>query len=198
MIAALLGGRLFFNHLGEWLAIADEPAPADLIVCLGGGEGRVELATQLLNDGVAGSLMVTTDGVRRQVLRRGVEADKLILPKRFALTTYDEALALNEVMREGGFSSAIVVSDAYHLYRVKWSFAHACKDLPVTLRYVSGRAVPGFALWWRERWSRLYVVREVSKLVYYWFGHGLLGIDHDPEWLSGVKGWYYRVLDKVV
>ena len=158
--------------------------------------GRFTLAKRLLDDGYSHFLMVTTDGSRRRARAAKVAKESLICAKRSAVTTYDEALALAEVMRERGFSSAVVVSDAYHMYRVRWSFARACRDLPVTLRYVSGR--PGAKVWWREHWSRLYVVKEVSKLIFYWVDHGLLGIKHDPLWMSDIKRWYCRVLAQVV
>lgn len=196
MISGVAGGRLLFNHLGSRLGLADEPVHADVVVCLGGGEGRFALAKRLLDEGYSNFLMVTTEGLRRKARAAGVAEECLICPERFAKTTYDEALALHGVLRERGFSTAVIVSDAYHLYRVKWSFSHVCRDLPVSCKFVSGRA--GALLWWRERWSRLYVAKEVSKLIYYWFDHGLLGIKHDPLWLSDLKRWYCRVLEQVV
>ena len=199
LAVAVIGGCCFcLGHLGDWLARSDDPSGADVIVCLGGGCGRVELATELLHGGYADYLMVTTAGVKQQVLSRGVDKEKIICPQRFAETTFEEALALNEIVRERGFSKVLIVSDSYHMFRVKWSFAHVCDGLPVSLKYVSGRLATGGRFWWRDRWSRLYVVREVSKLMYYWFGHGLLGIEHDPAWLGGVKDWYSRMLTQVV
>jgi len=196
VIFVVVGGRLLLDNLGGWLARADAPVRADVVLCLGGGEGRFALAKRLLDDGYFHFLMVTTDGLRRQARAAGVAKESLIYPEKSATTTYEEAQVLYEVMRERGFSSAVVVSDAYHMYRVKWSFARVCRDLPVTLRYVSGR--PGAKVWWREHWSRLYVVKEVSKLIFYWVDHGLLGIKHDPLWMSDIKRWYCRVLEQVV
>ena len=196
VISGVVGGRLLLEHLGGWLARADAPVRADVILCLGGGAVRFALAKRLLDDGYSHFLMVTTEGSRRQARAAKVAEASLICPERFATTTYDEAQALYEVMRERGFSTAVVVSDAYHMYRVKWSFSRVCRDLPVTLRYVAGR--PGAEFWWRERWCRLYVAKEVSKLIYYWIDHGLLGIKHDPLWMNDVKRWYCRVLEQVV
>jgi len=158
-----------------------------LIIWAGGWPGRMRRC---------GRMWFYVWAAERRARAAKVAEESLIFPQRSAKTTYDEALALAEVMRERGFSTAVVVSDAYHMYRVRWSCARACRDLPVTLRYVSGR--PGAEFWWRERWSRLYVVKEVSKLLYYWVDHGLLGVKHDPLWVSGVKRWYYRFLEQVV
>ncbi len=196
VISGVVGGRLLLDHLGGWLTRADKPMRADVVLCLGGGAGRFALAKRLLDDGYSHFLMVTTEGSLKRARAAKVAEASLIFPEKFATTTYDEAQALAEVMRERGFSTAVVVSDAYHMYRVRWSFARVCRDLPVTLRYVSGR--PGAEFWWRERWSRLYVAKEVSKLLYYWVDHGLLGIKHDPVWMSDVKRWYCRVLEEVV
>lgn len=140
--------------------------------------------------------MVTTKEMRRKARAAGVAEASLIYPQRFATTTYDEAQALSEVMRERGFLTAVIVSDAYHMCRVRWSFSRVLQGLPVSLRYVSGR--PEAEFWWQERWSRLYVVREVSKLIFYWVDHGLLGIKHDPLWMSDIKRWYCRMLEQVV
>ena len=99
-----------------------------------------------LDDGYSHFLMVTTKGMRRWARAAGVAKASLIYPERFATTTYDEAQALSEVMRERGFSMAVIVSDAYHMYRVRWGFSRVLQDLPVTLCYVSG--LPEAEFWW--------------------------------------------------
>lgn len=130
----------------SWIAIGierqasrDEAQKADVIVVLGAAEyrgkpspvlkARLDHALDLYRKGLAPHIMTTggaggdpvfTEGdVGRDYLTsQGVAPEAIIVEREGASTVASTALA-GEIMRRMGFQSAIVVSDGYHIYRVK-------------------------------------------------------------------------------
>ena len=117
----------------------DEAQPADVILVMGAAEYRGRpspvlrarldhalelyrrnLAPHILTTGGAGGdAMFTEGGVGRSYLiGKGVPADAIIVETKGESTVYSTALA-GEIMRRMGLHSAIVVSDGYHIFRVK-------------------------------------------------------------------------------
>ena len=117
----------------------DEARPADVILVMGAAEYRGRpspvlrarldhalelyrrnLAPHILTTGGAGGdAMFTEGGVGRSYLiGKGVPADAIIVETKGESTVYSTALA-GEIMRRMGLHSAIVVSDGYHIFRVK-------------------------------------------------------------------------------
>lgn len=81
---------------------------APVIICSGGYPG---LATRSEADACA------------QVLREnGIPDDAIILEDR-SRSTEENAVYSHEIMRERGWSRALVVSDGYHLLRATWIFS---------------------------------------------------------------------------
>jgi uncharacterized SAM-binding protein YcdF (DUF218 family) len=120
-------------------SITDEARPADVIVVLGAAEYRgrpspvlearlnhalflylQELAPRIITTGGAGGDPDWTEGdVGRSYLsRRGVPAEAILVEPEGESTAYSTA-AVAEMMRRRGLQSCIVVSDGYHIYRVK-------------------------------------------------------------------------------
>ena len=117
----------------------DEARPADVILVLGAAEYRghpspvlkarldhaLELYTRKLaprvmtTGGAGGDPVFTEGGVGRSYLvAHGVPADATIVESEGASTV--ESLAMTgEILRRMGLHSVIVVSDGYHIYRVK-------------------------------------------------------------------------------
>jgi uncharacterized SAM-binding protein YcdF (DUF218 family) len=123
----------------EHQATREEARPADVIIVLGAAEYRGRpspvlkarldhaldlyrrhLAANIMTTGGAGGDPVFTEGdVGRDYLTsQGVPPDKIIVENQGASTVASIALA-GEIMRRMEFRSAIVVSDGYHIYRVK-------------------------------------------------------------------------------
>jgi uncharacterized SAM-binding protein YcdF (DUF218 family) len=130
----------------SWIAIRverqathEEAQPADVILVLGAAEYRgrpspvlkarldhaldlyrKSLAPRIMTTGGAGGDPVFTEGdVGRDYLTsRGVPPEAIIVEKEGASTVASTALA-GEIMRRMELQSAIVVSDGYHIYRVK-------------------------------------------------------------------------------
>jgi uncharacterized SAM-binding protein YcdF (DUF218 family) len=117
----------------------DEARPADVILVLGAAEYRghpspvlkarldhaLELYAQKLaprvmtTGGAGGDPVFTEGGVGRSYLAaHGVPADAIIVENEGASTV--ESLAMTgEILRRMGLHSVIVVSDGYHIFRVK-------------------------------------------------------------------------------
>lgn len=123
----------------ERQAAHDEAQPADVIIVLGAAEYRgrpspvlkarldhalelyrKHLAPRILTTGGAGGDPVFTEGgVGRDYLAsQGVPSEAIVVESEGSSTVASTALA-GEIMHRMGMQSAIVVSDGYHIYRVK-------------------------------------------------------------------------------
>jgi uncharacterized SAM-binding protein YcdF (DUF218 family) len=81
---------------------------------------RQHMAPRIMTTGGAGGDPVFTEGdVGRDYLTgQGVPPEAIVVEREGASTVASTALA-GEIMRRMGLRSAIVVSDGYHIYRVK-------------------------------------------------------------------------------
>jgi uncharacterized SAM-binding protein YcdF (DUF218 family) len=123
----------------ERQATREEAQPADVILVLGAAEYRGKpspvlkarldhaldlyrkrLAPRIMTTGGAGGDPVFTEGdVGRDYLTsQGVPPEDIVVEREGGSTVASTALA-GEIMRRMGLHSAIVVSDGYHIYRVK-------------------------------------------------------------------------------
>ena len=117
----------------------DEAQPADAIIILGAAEYRGKpspvlearlnhalylylrkMAPRIITTGGAGGDPVFTEGSvgRAYLTRRGVPPESIVVEGEGESTAYSVA-AVGEIMRRMNLKSAIVVSDGYHIYRVK-------------------------------------------------------------------------------
>jgi uncharacterized SAM-binding protein YcdF (DUF218 family) len=138
-LAALAAEVFSLSTRIERQSTIDEAQPADVILVMGAAEYRGRpspvlrarldhalelyrrnLAPHILTTGGAGGdAMFTEGGVGRSYLiGKGVPADAIIVETKGESTVYSTALA-GEIMRRMGLHSAIVVSDGYHIFRVK-------------------------------------------------------------------------------
>ena len=142
MAAALAGLMVAVGYLSVRIgqqSTRDEAQPADVIVVLGAAEYRGrpsqvlrarldhalelyhrKLAPQIMTTGGAGGEPVFTEGGvgRSYLIGRGVPPEAIIVETEGESTVYSTTLA-GEIMHRMGLTSAIVVSDGYHIYRVK-------------------------------------------------------------------------------
>jgi uncharacterized SAM-binding protein YcdF (DUF218 family) len=117
----------------------DEAQPADAIIVLGAAEYRGHpspvlearlnhalilylkgLAPRVITTGGAGGDPVFTEGSvgRAYLTRHGVPAEAIVV-EREGESTAQSVAAVAEIMRRMNLRSAIVVSDGYHIFRVK-------------------------------------------------------------------------------
>jgi uncharacterized SAM-binding protein YcdF (DUF218 family) len=117
----------------------DEARPADVILVLGAAEYRGKpspvlkarldhalelyqrkLAPRIMTMGGAGGEIVFTEGTvgRSYLTSQGVPPESVIVENEGESTVQSTTIAI-EIMQRMGLRSAIVVSDGYHIYRVK-------------------------------------------------------------------------------
>jgi len=140
LLSILLLGYLFYVAKQiERQSNADEAHPADVIIVLGAAEyrgkpspvlqGRLNhalvlylkrLAPYLLTTGGAGGDPTFTEGEvgRAYLVEHGVPSEAILVEPEGA-TTAQSLDASVEIMRRMNLHSCIVVSDGYHIYRVK-------------------------------------------------------------------------------
>ena len=117
----------------------DEVHPADVIVVLGAAEYRgrpspvlearlnhalflylQHMAPRILTTGGSGGDPTFTEGeVSRAYLSRHNVPSEAIIAETEGSSTVESTVAASEIMRRMNLRSAIVVSDGYHIYRVK-------------------------------------------------------------------------------
>jgi len=162
----------------EQQSAVDEARPADAIIVLGAAEyrgkpspvleGRLNhalylylkgLAPRIITTGGAGGDPVFTEGSvgRSYLTARGVPPEAIVV-EREGESTAQSVAAVAEIMRRMNLESAIVVSDGYHIFRVK-------KMLESSGLRVYGSPRPSPApSGWRERW--LYYRQAVGYLLW--------------------------------
>jgi uncharacterized SAM-binding protein YcdF (DUF218 family) len=120
-------------------SVRDEAQPADVILVLGAAEYRGrpsqvfrarldhalelykgKMAPRIMTTGGAGGDPVFTEGGvgRTYLINHGVPPEAVILENE-ADSTVESTAKAAEIMRRMGLGSVIVVSDGYHVYRVK-------------------------------------------------------------------------------
>jgi uncharacterized SAM-binding protein YcdF (DUF218 family) len=138
-VAGLLAVVAYLSARIERQSTLDEARPADVILVMGAAEYRGrpspvlrarldhalelyqrKLAPHILTTGGAGGDATFTEGGvgRAYLIGKGVPADAIIVETEGESTVYSTALA-GEIMRRMGLGSVIVVSDGYHIFRVK-------------------------------------------------------------------------------
>ena len=193
LLVAGIAGCAFFIQLGSLLSVTDPIHKADLVLCLTGGSERMDKTAALLRESMADQAVVTTEGAYRQMVRRQIGQEKLIKAHWSASSTYEEALLLKEVLA-GRNCRVLVVSDRYHLYRARWTMRHLFKDTAVNFSFISSDAPTLRGFWWSNAESRLFVLSELPKIVYYWIWHGWLDRAKDPAWAIHLERKYIALL----
>jgi uncharacterized SAM-binding protein YcdF (DUF218 family) len=142
LVVGALGTLVWLIYISQQIkaqSAVDEARPADIIIVLGAAEYRgrpspvlesrlnhalflylQKMAPLILTTGGAGGDPVYTEGEvgRAYLSRRGVPSEAILVEPEGESTAHSTAAAA-EMMRRRGLKSCIVVSDAYHIYRVK-------------------------------------------------------------------------------
>jgi uncharacterized SAM-binding protein YcdF (DUF218 family) len=156
----------------------DEARPSDAIIVLGAAEYRgkpspvlearlnhalylylKDMAPRIITTGGAGGDPVFTEGSvgRAYLTERGVPPEAIVV-EREAESTAQSVAAVAEIMRRMNLQSAIVVSDGYHIFRVKRMLESSGLQV-----YGSPRpSAPSGG--WRERW--LYYRQALGYLLW--------------------------------
>jgi uncharacterized SAM-binding protein YcdF (DUF218 family) len=166
---------VLLNAAAEGLIREDKLAKADAIVALAGDNrcNREKRAAELWRQGWADNVVVsgisyswgfhTGEAARKYVMSLGVPGEKISMISG-TLNTRTEARALEELMRERGWKSAIIVTSAFHSRRATYTVERAAPG-----RTFYSSPVPTGSPEWTPRawWSRrddVYItVREFAS-----------------------------------
>lgn len=167
-------------RLDHWLIVSDQAQNSGAIVLLGGGTGeRMIKALELYQANYAPVLLITDsvypdprlknffgNSVRQFFMNNGVPGENIFIVEG-CLNTYSEAVNTVHFLKSKGISSAIIVSDPFHMRRVKLCFDKADKEKEIRFLYV-----PADIPWMQKPWylqtkGVKYVFDETVKWVYY-------------------------------
>jgi uncharacterized SAM-binding protein YcdF (DUF218 family) len=130
---------------------------------------------------------------KKALTDKGVAAERIFLvpgPK----TTFQEALMVSPVVRRMGVRSALIVTDPFHLRRVRWTFHKVLRDRDLEMIFTASDFPLPRTRWWEDREVKFYTYSEVSKLIWYRVSYGLLNRVEDPHWAGALKQPYQRWL----
>jgi len=143
-LAAVLYGLSLYRQI-RILAVVDEAHAADAIVILGAAQynghpspvlkARLDHAVELYRHGYAHTIITTGSyGLdpnfseahvgTEYLIQQGVRPSSIIT-EQGSVTTRDSIRASVALMESKGWSNALVVSDGFHMYRLKTMFADA-------------------------------------------------------------------------
>ena len=158
--------------------LADDDSPADAVVVLTGGSGRLDAGLDLLVRGRARKLFVS--GVYRgldvQRLLQLARRDPAEIETRVALgnavNTIANARETAAWMRAEEFRSLRLVTGAYHMPRSLLEFRHALPEVTVFPHPVFPEHVK--ADWWAWPGTLGLVISEYNKFLLAWTRHRLM------------------------
>src|SRR5947209_4752980 len=141
LIAVLAYGTYLYREIRDF-AVHDEAHPADAIVILGAAQyngrpspvlkARLDHAFDLYKSGLARTIITTgsygpdpnfseAQVSTRYLVQRGVDVANIITEQGSG-TTSDSIRASSNLIHAKGWKSVLVVSDGFHLFRVKKMF----------------------------------------------------------------------------
>jgi uncharacterized SAM-binding protein YcdF (DUF218 family) len=108
----------------------------------------------------------------KHLVALGVPAARIKLLARRVGNTYDEAMAVRELLQQTGVRRILVVTSMYHTRRSLAAFRHALLPLHASIG-VAGAPWPDARpeRWWTSAYGRWYVTREWAATLYYSLRH---------------------------
>lgn len=160
------------NKLAESLIRRDKLEKADVIIALGGDHrcNREKLAAELYHQGWANNIVVnglkyawgfhTGEVAKRYLISLGVPESNIWVTSD-SFNTRTEAVALEKLMRERGWRSAIIVTSAFHSRRAMYTIEKTARGMTFYSAPVSTGA-PEWAphRWWARRDDGFVTARE--------------------------------------
>lgn len=171
--------------LGKLWTVDETLTKADAIVVLGGGvQTRPFAAAKLYREGFAPKVIVInverspTDQmgltlpesqlITDVLLREGVPGDAITLVGENVSSTYEEALAVSDWLKQTGARHLLVPTESFHTRRVNWIFKKVLHSIGTDVQV---KAVePGsyhYTDWWQTEKGLIEFQNEVIKFAYY-------------------------------
>lgn len=171
--------------IGGFLIIADPLEKAQAVAVLsGGGMPRMEEAARLYQEGYAQIYILTETGeslagynidyieqLKLEAIHLGIPPTAIRVTEQHADSTYDEAVALRQLMEREFINSCLVITDPFHTMRTRLIFRDVFRgsDKKIIVRPVSGHWYRS-STWWATAQGREATIEEYIKLFAYWFG----------------------------
>ena len=198
-VAVLLAGMLLvgFAHVSilretaSFLITEDSLGPAAAIVALGGDPPFREMeAARLYRAGWAPRVVIvraarreelkalqnmgievgeTWELSREVLIRQGVPASAILVPKDEAVGTFEELRAVDRALGSKD-APVILVTSKYHTRRTRLTWDHVTEGRSRGIARASSQDPFDPSRWWRERRFVLSVVREYLGLINYYAG----------------------------
>ena len=108
------------------------------------------------------------DVTKQILLKHGVPDSGIVIFGEEVSSTYEETLALREWVKETGAKKIIIVSDPFHMRRMRWLLR---KELTTTwAQILTGVAAPlkyTVSNWWQTKQGLVKFQKELIKYAYY-------------------------------
>ena len=170
---------------GALLVVADPIQPADAAVALSGGDNtRIDEAVYLYQKKYMEYIILTETEIplpeksgehstlmRYITMEKGVPGQQVIITKQQAQSTYDEAKAVLQLMKQRSFDSLIVITDPYHTFRTRLIFRDIFRDegIRIAVHPVHDHWYKS-STWWLHREGWQVTIQEYIKLFGYLLG----------------------------
>jgi uncharacterized SAM-binding protein YcdF (DUF218 family) len=162
-----------YSELPEPAALGPDYKPADVIVCLTGGKGRIRKALELYEKGYGKILYIS--GTDRQVQMReilkelkwvGPVDDSHIILENVSTNTIENAEQVNRYVLDQGLKSVLLVTSVYHVRRAYYIFEKVLpRDVQIEVSWFEHGPFDQ-EVWW-TRWTGISVtVTEFFKFFY--------------------------------
>jgi uncharacterized SAM-binding protein YcdF (DUF218 family) len=129
---AITLGIIAFLFPQQFLTRDSGDVKADVLIVLGGGDGRAERAAELFRQGSALRVLVTGSGdceSNVQVLEKNGVPASVITAEPRALTTLENAKFSIPLLRKMGVRRAIIVTSWFHSRRALACFEHFAPEI---------------------------------------------------------------------
>lgn len=179
--------------MATFLDVSESPHPADALLILPGSEdARPEKAADLILARFAKVALIpetslptdppsvpgaaSTARTRKLLLQRGVHESQIVVIHGHSKSTYGDAELLARYLLTSPVTSVIVVTDAWHTRRARWSIQHVLAGNQTRVQFCSVPYRFDTKRWWTHRAGRNNILTEWAKLLCYplIYGHGWL------------------------
>ena len=177
------------RSLGNYLVDKDPLGYSELVVVLGGSSYERGLEAVNVHKLYPAKRYVTTGGnipsallaldttmleaqlTAHLMIKKGMP-DSLITPLLTATSTQEEAIEVRAFAEKEKFKSITIITNDYHLRRVRRTFEKAFEGSNITVRY-HGAPSEDFDpnAWWKKESGLVLTNNEYIKLIYYFIKH---------------------------
>ncbi len=166
------------KHLAAWMVVTAEPAKADAIVVLGGGDvSRLRQGARLYDQGFANRLILVDTSQKDWAHMMGEQCNDCALDQKQitiiegSTSTQTDAELTLDYCQKNGLKSLLVVTSPYHSRRARIVFADVYGPIGISAEVVGtddyGKLVHPSGDWWRDEPTMQTVWVEFGKILYW-------------------------------